>query len=778
MRHSISARVLGGFFITIALAVAVALISVAYNMDAGRGLARVAERDREISANLHDLEVAVEQQSGAVQSYLLSDEDERDLSALNAARARFAAALAALDSRLPEEQRGEAWATIIEQAQLLDGIADEEIALSRQGWGKSAIFLWRTEGIDTRNALLAAVQEQLRIHNDAIDGEIESSRDQLRFSFGASLALVLLAAVIALMIGFSVSRAVRIPVRNLIRVAGAVRAGDYSVRAPVQGDDELSVLSGAINTMVDSLQASRTRLEQALAEAERSEERYRLLSENATDLIFTLDRQNRFTFINPAVKRMLGYDAEELVGTPAVNLITVQTREVIIAEGGWVARPPYTFTGDIELVAKDGRIVPVEVNSSVMRLGGVSVGIQSIARDMTERYRMENELRRLHTQDRRRVDQLTTLNEMGRRIAELQPVNEMLPHLVQMLGNAFGYHYVRILLVDEIGDLETAAAWGPSVGDEAEGGGSPLALRALRGDAGFVAGSGRPEDDASTRYTEVAVPISTKSGVLGVLDIRGAAESGLDESDIFTLQTIADQVAVAIENARLFEAGQQLAVSEERNRLARELHDSVTQELFSMTMIAGALPALIEKKPESASERVQRLNELARGALAEMRALLFALRPAALAEEGLPAAIAKHAAAVESREGISVHHHIDGEGRLPQPCEEALYRVFQEALNNVIKHAHASNVWVNLTIGSNETTLIVRDDGIGLDPAATGAPFQTMGLSSMRERVQALGGTFTIESSDDAGTAVIVTIPVGVDEPAGVHASPPQFDPA
>ncbi|MGD9894241.1 MAG: PAS domain S-box protein, partial [Dehalococcoidia bacterium] len=442
MRHSISARVLGGFFITIALAVAVALISVAYNMDAGRGLARVAERDREISANLHDLEVAVEQQSGAVQSYLLSDEDERDLSALNAARARFAAALAALDSRLPEEQRGEAWATIIEQAQLLDGIADEEIALSRQGWGKSAIFLWRTEGIDTRNALLAAVQEQLRIHNDAIDGEIESSRDQLRFSFGASLALVLLAAVIALMIGFSVSRAVRIPVRNLIRVAGAVRAGDYSVRAPVQGDDELSVLSGAINTMVDSLQASRTRLEQALAEAERSEERYRLLSENATDLIFTLDRQNRFTFINPAVKRMLGYDAEELVGTPAVNLITVQTREVIIAEGGWVARPPYTFTGDIELVAKDGRIVPVEVNSSVMRLGGVSVGIQSIARDMTERYRMENELRRLHTQDRRRVDQLTTLNEMGRRIAELQPVNEMLPHLVQMLGNAFGYHYV------------------------------------------------------------------------------------------------------------------------------------------------------------------------------------------------------------------------------------------------------------------------------------------------------------------------------------------------
>src|SRR3712207_9544228 len=104
MRHSISARVLGGFAITIALAVAVAVISLAYNMDAGRGLARVAERDRAISANLHDVEVAIEQESGAVQNYLLSG-DDRDLMALRAAHARFEAAVAALESRLPAEQR-------------------------------------------------------------------------------------------------------------------------------------------------------------------------------------------------------------------------------------------------------------------------------------------------------------------------------------------------------------------------------------------------------------------------------------------------------------------------------------------------------------------------------------------------------------------------------------------------------------------------------------------------------------------------------------------------
>src|SRR5215211_7747004 len=127
MRHSISARVLGGFFITIALAVAVALISVAYNMDAGRGLARVAERDREISANLHDLEVAVEQQSGAIQNYLLSG-DERDLASLRLAHARFEAAVAALETRLPPAQQGAAWSELRRQRAPLDEIADEEIA--------------------------------------------------------------------------------------------------------------------------------------------------------------------------------------------------------------------------------------------------------------------------------------------------------------------------------------------------------------------------------------------------------------------------------------------------------------------------------------------------------------------------------------------------------------------------------------------------------------------------------------------------------------------------
>jgi PAS domain S-box-containing protein len=768
LRRSIGARVLTGFFLTAALAVAVASVSLAYNQDAGRNLARVTERDRELSSALRELEVAVEQQSGAVQNFLLSG-DDRDLDTLAAGRARFSDALARLAQEQTDSDSVARLAEVRAQAQSLDEIAAEEIALYRQGWGRSANFLWREDGLATKQRLLGSVKALAQLQNAQVDEEIAASRGHLRYSFGLSLALVALAAVLAFGIGMAITRAVTGPVRNLVRMATVVSSGDYSVRAPVEGEDELATLSATMNAMVDSLTASRSQLEQALAETARSEERYRLLAVNANDLIFTLDRETRITFINPAVEKTLGYTPDELLGKRANMLFTSRTQTTLTDRGTWVETAPSSFKTDIELAAKDGRAVPLEVSMTIMQREDSPVRVQGIARDMTERFRMEEELRRLHTQDRRRVHQLITVNEMGRKIAALQPLDQLLPHLVRMLGTTFEYEHVRILLqTDEQGDdgdLAIAAAWHKDEDAVGRDGAliSPLVERALQGDAGFVAGSGRPEDDASTRYTEVAVPVRTKTEVLGVLDIRGGVDAALDESDIFTLQTLADQIAVAIENARLYETGQQLAVSEERNRLARELHDSVTQELFSMTMIAGALPALMERNPAVAKERVDRLHELSRGALAEMRALLFALRPAALAEEGLVSALSKHAAAFESREGIRVHLEVDGEGRLPQPCEEALYRIFGEALNNVVKHAKARNVWVQLAIGDDESALLVRDDGIGFDiTPQTGV--HTMGLTSMRERVAALKGDFRVESAPGQGTSIRVTVPVGVEQ--------------
>lgn len=258
----------------------------------------------------------------------------------------------------------------------------------------------------------------------------------------------------------------------------------------------------------------------------------------------------------------------------------------------------------------------------------------------------------------------------------------------------------------------------------------------------------------------VAVPLSARDRVLGVAAIPIAREeTPIDQADMAVAGAIASSVALALENASLYERSQQLAISEERNRLARELHDSVTHSLFSITLIAQALPRLMEKDAKAARERIERLTELGRGALAEMRALIFELRPAALEHEGLASALAKHVAAFESREQITVDLHITGEDRAPARVEEAALRVAQEALHNVAKHAKASHVTVRLVVNASHLELTVQDNGDGFAPGSA-TNRRTLGLTSMRERAMLLGGTCTVESARGSGTRVHLRIPL------------------
>jgi signal transduction histidine kinase len=234
----------------------------------------------------------------------------------------------------------------------------------------------------------------------------------------------------------------------------------------------------------------------------------------------------------------------------------------------------------------------------------------------------------------------------------------------------------------------------------------------------------------------------------------------LDEVQLIDI--FADQAALALEHARLVDQSRRLAALEERQRIARDLHDSVSQTLFSLTLAAQAARTTIEINGVGAAEMLQTVQELAGGALAEMRALIFELRPGALHEAGLAAAIERFVGAFRSRTGVAVTLDLDSR-RLPPPVEEALYRINGEALANVGKHACASQAVVTLKHISDGVELIVRDDGRGFDPSQpiTG---DHMGQRTMQERAAALGGSCVVQSAPGSGTTVVVRVPLDLSE--------------
>lgn len=258
--------------------------------------------------------------------------------------------------------------------------------------------------------------------------------------------------------------------------------------------------------------------------------------------------------------------------------------------------------------------------------------------------------------------------------------------------------------------------------------------------------------------TLVSLPLTYRASLVGRLDVFFAADTEPSRRELDFLSAVADQAAVAVENARLFARYQQQAGLEERQRIARELHDSVAQALYGVTLGLRTARVWLDRDPERAKEPLDYALSLAEGGTAEMKALLFALRPEALAEEGLVAALQKHAAALSARYKLSVETHFGPEPQVPLAVKQGLYRIAQEAMHNVVKHARARHVELRLAQAAGFVELAVRDDGQGFD---AGASFPGhLGLRSMRERAERLGGTLSIEAAPGAGAALTATVPV------------------
>ena len=254
----------------------------------------------------------------------------------------------------------------------------------------------------------------------------------------------------------------------------------------------------------------------------------------------------------------------------------------------------------------------------------------------------------------------------------------------------------------------------------------------------------------------LGVPVVARGRVIGAVyltDKQGAPSFSDDDERLIGL--LAAHAAIAIENARLYERSRELSIVEERNRLARELHDSVIQRLFGVSLAVESAGTLLERDPAAAVAELMRVRDLARGAMEELRAVVFELRPASLEAEGLATVLRKHVEVLRRVTGQEVDLKVCEVPRLSPECATQVLRIAQEALGNALRHADATRIEVRL----RGPVLTVTDDGVGFDPAGPEVRGQRLGLTSMEERAVETGGSLTVRSERGLGTTVTLEIP-------------------
>jgi signal transduction histidine kinase len=253
----------------------------------------------------------------------------------------------------------------------------------------------------------------------------------------------------------------------------------------------------------------------------------------------------------------------------------------------------------------------------------------------------------------------------------------------------------------------------------------------------------------------LGVPIVAPAGVIGAFYLTEKIDApDFSDEDEELIVLLAAHAAIAIANARLYEQARELSIAAERNRLALDLHDAVSQKLFGLVFMAEAAWTLLQGDPAAASGQVAQLQMLAQEALDELRSIVFELRPPDLERDGLGGALRKHVELLRRLEQQEIELVLAGDFQADVERDREILRIAQEAIQNALKHAQARHISVRLDADGGGLLLEVADDGVGFDPAAPAARSRRLGLTSMEERAKRLGGTLVIRSSRGAGTTV------------------------
>ncbi len=503
----------------------------------------------------------------------------------------------------------------------------------------------------------------------------------------------------------------------------------------------------------------------------------KLLIESAPIAIAVVDSQGRIAYVNLKLEELFGYDRNELLGKAVELLMPGHFHAAHIHHRAKYMQNPHVraMGSGMDLAGrrKDGSEFPIEAGLSHLRVGNESMVIATVT-DISRRKETEVLLERRVEERTHEIERRQQVSDGLREILTIlnsnRSLEEILAHIVAHASLLLAADASLIYQLDQRNQqLLIQASNGLSVEVQA---------RLLEGmvkivpSQGLLAGQSiviadcveTPPDSATLLPTMasqlaglgyrayLAVPIEIKSEVYGGLLLCYEQARNFSREAIGLAFTVGDQTALAIENARLHTQIQRTAVAAERNRIARDLHDAVTQTLFSASMIAEVLPRIWHRNQAMGQQKLEELRELTRGALAEMRTLLLELRPAKLAEIDLTDLLRQLAEGVMGRARVTVELSIDGQADLPPDVKIALYRIAQEALNNVAKHAQAQHVQINLACRPETIALSVVDDGCGF-VFATIMPAH-LGLGIMRERAEDIGATLSVKSAPGKGTTI------------------------
>lgn len=520
-----------------------------------------------------------------------------------------------------------------------------------------------------------------------------------------------------------------------------------------------------------------------------------LLLSSAPIAIVMVSGMGRILYVNDKLGEMFGYAPEELIGRPLEILIPERFRlDHQQHRSSYRLNPHVRPMGsglDLAGRRRDGTEFPIEAGLSFIPVGNDLLVMSSLT-DITRRKQTEEVLERRVEERTREIERRREVADGLRDILAVlnsnQPLEAILNHIASQACRLLHADASAICrMEDEPGPLVVQASYGLPL--NAGDGADPLTLL-----AGFditngpLVTSGEPipsgpqvvQNEDSVRISSakhkparpergpaliesnynavLTVPLIIKDEAYGSLILYYREPRRFSSEEIELAYTVGDQTALAIENARLRTQVERTAVAAERSRIARDLHDSVTQTLFSASIIAEVLPRLWQRDTHEAERRLEELRQLTRGALAEMRTLLLELRPATLIEVELSELLRQLTEAITGRARMPITLDIEGNSLLPPDVKVAFYHIAQEALNNVAKHARATHAAVRLVRNGDGAELTVRDDGRGfvLDKVTP----EHLGLSIMHERAEAIGAQLQVESQLEGGTQVTIRWPM------------------